>query len=203
MPPQNIQRLSPKDLICPPMSLGDYICDVHKGIPITLDRLVNNYGQKSEFLKDILCVLGLVGGLEPLSASRPGATDLVTVFDKTVEVPAATLAPDGVTIVPSERKLIQICAGQNALVIDRLRALPANLTATQNGDIVFKRMAVMGFSEGFCPPGEPADGDDLGTFQNIEHVVLKPEAGFDVHARNHDLFSAALFTIHARMWSTC
>lgn len=200
MPPAN---LSPKDLICPPMSLGSYICDVHRGKPLLLENLVHGYSQKSELLKDLLCVLGVVGGLEPLSASRPGATDLVTVFDKTVEVPVATLAADGVTIIPSEKKLIQICAGQKALVVDRLRALPANLTATQSGNIVFKRMAVMGFSEGFCPPGEPADGDDLGTFQNIEHVILPPEGGFDVHARNFDLFSKALFTIHARMWSTC
>lgn len=197
--------MSPRkeDLICPPMSLGDYVCDVHRGIPLTLDRLVQGKGAQSEFLKDILCVLGLVGGLEPISATRPGATDLVTVFDKTVEVPVATLAVDGVTVVPSEKKLIQICAGQRPLVVDRLRALPANLTAAQKGNIAFKRMAVMGFSEGFCPPGEPADGDDMGTFQNIEHVILRPEAGFDVHARNYDLFSVALFTIHARMWSTC
>jgi hypothetical protein len=187
---------------CNPITLGEWIQAACKGkVPDSYLQLGN--GDPSGFIKDLICFASAIGGLEPLSAIRPSATMLVTVFDKTVEVPVATLDAAG-KIVPSEEKLIQICAPMSqALVVDRLRALPANLTATQSGDIVFKRLAVMGFSEGFCPPGEPADGDDLGTFQNVEHVILKPEAGFDVHARNFDLFSPALFHIHARMWASC
>lgn len=188
---------------CIPVSLGDWIAAVCKGTVPPSWRAVGG-GMPSEFLKDLVCFASAIGGLEPLSAMRPAAIELVTVYDKTVPVPVATLGPDGVTIVPSEKKLIEICApmGQ-ALVVERLRALPANLTATQSGDLIFKKLAVSGFSEGFCPPGEPGDGDELGTFQNVEHIILKPEAGFDVHARNHDLFSVALFHIHARMWAAC
>lgn len=188
---------------CNPISLTDWIVAQCQG-KVPASYLELGQGSPSGFLKDLICFASAIGALEPLSAIRPAANQLVTVFDKTVEIPVATLAPDGVTIVPSEEKLIQICApmGQ-ALVIEHLRALPANLTATQSGDVVFKRLAVMGFSEGFCPPGEPADSDDRGTFQNVEHIILKPEAGLDLHGRNFDLFSPALIHVHARMWSAC
>lgn len=188
---------------CSQVTVADYLqaCKCRGGAPSSFNNLANP--NASQFLKDLICFAATIGALEPLTTMRPGACDLVTVFDKWVEVPPATLNAAG-QIVPGEAKLIQICApmGQ-ALVVDKLRALPANLTAMQSGDIVFKRLAVFGFSEGFCPPGEPADGDDLGTYQNIEHVLLSPESGFDVHGRNFDLFSTALIHIHARMWATC
>jgi hypothetical protein len=187
---------------CNPITLPEWIQAACKGnVPDSYRSL--GQGAPSQLLKDLICFASAIGGLEPLAAMRPPAIELVTVYDKTVEVPVATLGPTG-AIVPAEMKLIQICAPMGkALVVEYLRALPANLTATQSGDIVFKRLAVMGFSEAFCPPGEPGDGDDLGTFQNVEHVVLRPEAGFDVHARNHSLFSTALFHIFGRMWTAC
>lgn len=198
-----ILQPSKQDLICPPFSVGEYVRDRHNNRPILLDSIVSGANNASPFLKDILCAMSVVGALEPLTATRPAAADIVTVFDKTVDVPHATLGEDGVTVVPTERVLIRICAGQQSLVIERLRALAANLTAATSGSLKYKRVAVSGFSEGFCPPGEPGVGEDEGTFQNIEHLVLCPEAGFDVYGVNSDLFSNALFSIHARMWSTC
>jgi len=190
-------------VVCPQVTVADYLaaCKCKGGAPTAFQHLGN--GEPSQFLKDLVCLFSTIGALEPLSARWPGACDLVTVFDKTVEIPPATLNSLG-QLVPGEKKLIQICApmGQ-ALVVEKLRARPVNLTAVQKGDIVFKRLAVFGFSEGFCPPGEPADGDDLGTFQNIENVLLSPESGFDVHARNSDLYSPGLIHIYARMWATC
>jgi hypothetical protein len=203
MPPANIQKLSQRDLICPPLSIGKFAQERHRGIPLTLESIVKGGGERSQNLKDILCALAAVGGLEPLTSIRPSVTDIVTVYDRTVEVSVATLGTDGVTVIPGEAKLVEICAGQQSLVIEQLRVLPANLTATNSGVAIFKRLAVMGFSDGFCPPGEPGDGNQEGTFQNVEHIILCPEAGFDVWAQNFDLFSKALFTIHGRMWSTC
>lgn len=201
MPLDVVKAVNP-GIGCAPISLTDWVMAVCKGVVPAAWRAVGN-GAPSEFLKDIVCFASAIGGLEPLSAMRPAATELVTVFDKTVEIPPATVGADG-KIIPGEKKLIMVCASMGqALVIERLRGLPANLTAAESGDIVFKRLAVFGFSESFCPPGEPADGDDLGTFQNIEHIILRPEAGFDVHGRNHDPFSPALIHIHARMWSAC
>lgn len=148
----------------------------------------------------ILCTLGL---FEPIGITRPTACDIVTIFDKTVEVPPATLNADG-TVTPSIGKLVRFCApSHRSLVIDQLRALPANLTATESGEVFSKTQQVMGFSEGFCPAGEAGDGDDIGTFQMAEHVVLCPGSGFDMHARNHDPFSPALFHVFARSWATC
>lgn len=197
MPSQN-------DLVCPPLSVGKFVQDRHRGRPLLYNEFIGGAAaDRVPFLKEILCAMAAVGALEPLTATRPSATDLVTVFDKVVDVPVATLAADGETVVPTERVLIRICAGQQSLVIDRLRALAANLTAAQSGSIKYKRVAVSGFSEGYCPPGEPGVGEEEGTFQNIEHAILCPEAGFDVYGVNHDLFSNALFSIHARMWSTC
>lgn len=197
------QKLSTRDLICPPLSVGEFSMDRHRGIPLTLDKIVSGGGEGSPYLKDLLCAMAAVGALEPLTSTRPSVTDIVTVYDRTVEIPVATLDADGVTVIPGEVKLIEICAGQQSLVIDRLRALPANLTSSQSGVVRFKRLAVMGFSDGFCPPGEPGDGNQEGTFQNVEHVILCPGAGFDVWGQNFDLFSKGLISIHGRMWSTC
>lgn len=191
-------------ITCSQVTVSDYLkaCKCKGGAPLSFENVLAS-PNASQFLKDLVCFASSIGALEPLTTVRPGACDLVTVFDKWVTIPPATLNAAG-QIVPGEAKLIQICApmGQ-ALVVERLRALPANLTSMTSGDIVFKRLAVFGFSEGFCPPGEPADGDDLGTYQNIEHVLLSPESGFDVHGRNFDLFSPGLIHIHARMWATC
>jgi hypothetical protein len=153
--------------------------------------------------RDLFCLANAIGALEPLSFTRPGAGELVQVYDKTIVVAAATLNADG-TVKPRDGKLIQMCAPDGkVLVVKTLRAAPVDLTATLFGNIAMKRLAVMGFSEGFCPAGEPADGDDLGTFQNIEHVLLPPKAGFDVYARNNSVFGPATFSIHAEMWETC
>lgn len=198
MPPTQPQK---GDLICPPLSLGTFVRERHHGKTLLLQDFVQ--GQVSPLLKDFFCAMAAVGALEPLSATRPSATDVVSVFDRTVEIPPATLNADGVTVTPGAALLVQVCAGQNALVVEKLRALPANLTAVENGSVEMRRMAVMGFSEDWCPPGEPGAGQDNGVFQNVEHLVLCPEAGFDVWGINFDLFSKALISIHARMWSTC
>lgn len=153
---------------------------------------------------DLFDIANSIGALEPLAFLRPSAGDIVEVYDKSVTVDPATFAPDGVTVIPTDRKLIEICCpDEKILVVKTLRGAAADLTASEFGEILMKRMAVMGFSEGFCPAGEPGDGDDFGTIQNIEHVILVPKAGFDVTARNHSPYGPATFSIHAEMWTTC
>lgn len=192
-------------LSCPAMPLEEYIraCMQKHGAPATIQALLMN-PNSSQNLKDILCVLSTLGALEPLSAIRPGVCDNVMVYDKTVEVDEATI--DAVTgkITPKDGLLIQTCASMGqVLVIEHLRGLAANLTASEFGEVVRKRAGFTSFSEDFCPPGQPATGDDLGTFQNIEHVIACPESGFDIYGRNHDPYSKALFHVHAKMWLTC
>jgi hypothetical protein len=186
---------------CPRMDLASFVRScmgkgalpaapwAQDGGPVTAQELVS-----------ILCALG---AFEPLGATRPGACDLVTPYDKIVEVPPASIDMNG-KITPSTEKLVRFCAPQDkSLVIHKLRGTPANLTAATSGQVFSKVMQVMGFSEGFCPPGEPGDGNDLGTFQNIEHVVLCPGSGFDLHARNSDPYSPALFHVSGESWATC
>lgn len=153
--------------------------------------------------QEVVSILCALGRFEPEGTRRPTACDPVFIYDKTVEVAPATIDAEG-KITPSINKLVRFCApSDRSLVVDELRAFPANLTAAEFGEVFVKTMQVMGFSEGFCPPGEPGDGDGLGTFQMVEHLVLCPGAGFDLHARNPDPFSPALFHIFARAWTTC
>lgn len=148
----------------------------------------------------ILCSLGL---FEPAGATRPGACDVVSVYDKYVSVPPATLDASG-KIVPSTKVLVKFCAPQyRGMVIKRLRGEPANLTASESGEVFSKITQVQGFSEGYCPPGEPSPGEDIGTFNNVEHLVLCPSAGFDLNARNYSPYSPALFHVSGEAWSTC
>lgn len=152
--------------------------------------------------RDVFKIAYAIGALEPLSTHRPDATEIVMVFDKTVTVPAATVVAG--KVVPGEAKLIRICAPVGkSLMVDKLRALPVNQTAVDSGSLTFKRLSLTGFSDGFCPAGEPANGDDNGTFQNIEHILLRPEAGFDLYATNVDTTSSALVHVHAKMWAAC
>lgn len=187
---------------CPKLSLSDYVrsCFGHKNAALPAAP----YDQNDEPIsaKDLVSILCAIGLFEPRGATEPRACDVVTPFDKTVEVPPATEV-DGV-VTPSEEKLLKICAPQHrSLVVDTLRGLPANLTAAESGMVFSRAMQVHGFSEAFCPPGEPGDGQDPGAFANIEHVVLCPGSGFDLFARNFDPTSPALFHVSAVIWSTC
>lgn len=171
-------------------------------VPPQLIKLSESLG--TQIGTDLFCLANAIGAMEPLGFTRPGAGEIKQIFDKTITVPPATFEADGVTVKPTDGKLIKICAPEGKiLVVDKLRGLPVNLTAVEGGTIVMKRMAVMGFSEGFCPAGEPADGDDLGTFQNMEHVLLPPGGGFDLYGRNFNPYSPAMFSVHGEMWATC
>lgn len=156
-------------------------------------------------IQDIVSVLCALGKFEPEGAHRPGICDIVTSFDDMVEIPPATIGADG-EVVPSQKVLIRICAPQHrSLIVDFLEGIAANLTAWESGEVFSKAMQVPGFSEMFCPPGEPGPGSpsDLGVFSNIRRIVLGPGAGFDLSARNWDPTSPALFHVKAVMWSTC
>lgn len=171
-------------------------------VPQALNNLFANL--KTSTGQDLFCILNGIGALEPLSFTRPGAGEIVQVYDKAFTAPAATFEADGVTIKPSDVKLISLCAPDGkALVVKILRATAADLTASEHGEILMKRLAVVGFSEGFCPAGEPGDGDEDGTFQNIEHLILPSRAGFDVYGRNHWPYGPATFKLHGEMWETC
>ena len=153
---------------------------------------------------DFFSLLNAIGAMEPLSYTRPGAAEPKQIYDKTVTVPPATLAADGITVVPSDGCLIKLCAPEGkVLVVDKLRLEPVDLTAVQFGTVVYKRLAVVGFSEGFCKAGEPGDGDDEGTFQNVEHLILPGKSGFDLYGRNSNPYSPASFWVHAEMWESC
>ena len=157
----------------------------------------------------LLCALGL---FEPAGAHRPGICDIVTSFDDMVEVPPAEINPTPEPnnpddeIIPSTKVLIKLCAPQHrSLVVDFLEGIAANLTAWESGEVFSKSLQLPGFSESFCPPGEPGPGSpsDQGVFSQVRRIVLAPGAGFDLSARNHDPFSPALFHVKAVVWSTC
>lgn len=156
-------------------------------------------------VQDLVSLLCALGQFEPAGAHRPGACDIVTSFDDVVEVPPATIEEDG-SITPSTAVLIKICApAHRSLVVDFLEGLPTNLTAWESGEVFSKSMQVPGFSEMFCPPGEPGSGkvSDAGVFSQVRRIILCPKSGFDLSARNHDPYSPASFHVKGVMWSTC
>jgi hypothetical protein len=171
-------------------------------------KIPSDLFQLERFLKtneggDFFSLLNAIGAMEPLSYTRPGATEPKQIYDKTITVPPASIDSTG-KVLPSDGCLIKICAPEGkVLVVDKLRLLPADLTAVEWGTVVYKRLAVVGFSEGMCKAGEPGDGDDEGTFQNVEHLILPGKSGFDLYGRNSNPYSPASFTVHAEMWESC
>ncbi len=186
---------------CPKMELSSWVraCMGQGSLPAAPWALKDGPMTPKDFVQ-ILCA---IGAFEPLGAIRPGACDVVSVYEKFVTVPPATINAAG-EVVPSTEVLVKFCApGYRGMVIERLRGEPANLTAAESGEVFSKITQVQGFSEGYCPPGEPSPGEDIGTFNNVEHLVLCAGAGFDLNARNHSPFSPAVFHVTGRAWSTC
>ncbi len=185
---------------CPKITLESYLKACFGRGPLPAAPWAQ--GDQPITTQDVVSILCALGWFEPAAADRPGACDVVTIFDKTVEVPAATIV-DG-EVVPAEKKLVSFCAPlDKAQVVKIARVTPANLTASDSGEAFYKALQVMGFSEGFCPPGEPASGDKEGTFNTIENILLCPGSTFDISARNFDPFSPALFHAFIRAWGTC
>lgn len=154
--------------------------------------------------RDIFAMAYAIGALEPLAFIRPGPHDLEEIYRKTATAGPATLAPDGVTVTPTDVMLGRFCAPEGKiLVLKELEVSPSDLTATQSGLVVYKRIAALSFSEGFCFSGEAGDGDEGGTFQSVQNLILPAMGGIDVYGRNLNLFSPATFTIRARYWATC
>lgn len=195
---------------CSKISVASYCAYCHghssKGYSPTIPWSLKTDPVSIQDIVSVLCALGL---FEPAGAHRPGICDIVTSFDDIVEVPPAEIVNPGTPeeeIEPSEKVLIKICApAHRSLIVDFLEGIAANLTAWESGEVFSKSMQVSGFSEMFCPPGEPGPGSptDQGVFSNIRRVVLAPKSGFDLSARNHDPFSEALFHVKAVMWTTC
>ncbi len=189
------------------LGMDDFIVALCNGkVPYSLVQLLESL--ETAVGRDIFRMAYAIGALEPLANVRPPIGELVMVFDKTVTIPKATatgtVGTPSYVLTPGEAKLVRFCAPMGkALVIETLRALPVDLVAVQSGSLKFKRVNVAGFSEGFCPPGEPADGDDLGTFQNVEHILLRPESGFDLFGENFDTTATAMVHVTARMWTAC
>lgn len=178
------------------MGLSEYIRFCCTGaIPKSWQQAIQNGGLVAELLQ----TAGIIGVLEPLCATRPGVCDPVAVVDRTVPVEPASIV-DG-KVVPSEVRVISICAPMNkALVVDELRLLPANLTATEQGTNrpEFKRVNLATFGE-WCLPFEPMD--QPGQFANVEHIIVPPKGGFTMSVKNDSPFSEALYQLRARMWA--
>jgi hypothetical protein len=194
----------PKDVAaCPKMSLKEY---VQACMAVGVGNVPGfPWAQADEPLsaKDVVGILCALGALEPLGASAPRACDIVSVFNRSILLPPATVDSAG-KVQPSQARLFYVCAPRHrSLVVDELRVRADDLTAAECGTAFFKALQVMGFSESFCPPGEPGDGTDKGVFSTVEHVVLCPGAGFDVHARNFSTVSPARFSVFYRGWGTC
>jgi len=199
--------------VCEKFSAERFFRSACEGVvPEQLEKLFEIL--QSQAGRDIFCIANGIGALEPLSFTRPAAGELVQVYDKMITLPPATIIPATAQtattppqlqkIVPSLGLLIHICApSSQALVIKHLRGRAEDLTAAEFGSLLMKRMAVVGFGEGFCPAGEPGAGEEDGTFSNIEHVILPAKAGFDVYAKNVNPYSPATFSIHGEMWETC
>lgn len=172
------------------------------GVPEALQKLLASL--ETSLGRDIFAMAYAIGALEPLAFIRPGPHDLEEIYRKTVTAPPATLAPNGIDVVGSDVLLGRFCAPEGKiLVLRELEVFPSDLTATQSGTVVYKRIAALTFSEGFCFSGEAGAGEEEGTFQSIQNLILPGSGGIDVYGRNLNRYSSATFTIRARYWATC
>lgn len=183
------------------MSLADYakFCCTGK-LPAHVAKALSD-ACTDPFLKALLCHAEIVGALEPLSATRPGVCDPVIYFTRQVTVPEATLV-EGV-VVPGEVKVISFCAPMNrALVIAESRVSAANDAAASQPvtQPVYKKVNLGTFGE-WCLPFEPPDA--LGSFVNVEHIIVPAGAGFSIYVQNFNQAAEAVYDYQARFWASC
>ena len=192
----------PAPLFCQPMSLADYTkyCCTGK-LPAHVQAALSQ-SSKDPILQAILCAAEIIGGLEPLAATRPGVCDPAIYLERQITVPAATLNPDG-SVTPSEERVISFCAPTNrALVIDQSRVTAGNdIAANQPIPMpLYKRVNLASFGE-WCLPFEP---DSLpGMFVNVEHVIVPAGAGYAIYVQNFNPGGAAIYNYKARFWASC
>lgn len=182
------------------MTLSEYLKFCCTG---RLPRRIQEILDQGGVLADILCAAAVVGALEPLCATRPGACDPVMEVEKDITVAPATLDSNTGDVIPSQERAISYCAPMNrALVIERSRITAANLTASTQPvtQPIYKRVNLGTFGE-WCLPFEPADM--AGQFANVEHIIVPPQAGFSVFVQNFNPASEAVYHLEARMWACC
>jgi hypothetical protein len=185
------------------ISLADYVA-MCRGQRSPASQAILQFKQSSQLANELACLAEMIGALQPLSAWRPDACVPKSIYDDVVEVGPATLNPDG-SITETCKKAIVFCAPMDkAIVIDKLRVTPANLTAIESGQVKRNSAKLSSFSEDLCVPGEAGDGSDTcGTFWNTEHIILCPQAFLLVTVCNCSPYSNALFNVHAESWTAC
>ena len=189
--------MPPKEIGCK-LGLEEYLkhCRAGGRKPEILEYLEG----RSEWMRDIVCLLDTLGILEPWTAWRPGACEPVVFVRQDLAVPAATIV-DG-KVVPGEILAVPLCSTllDGALMVDELRIEPLNLTAQESGAVLPKKVNLGGFGE-FCLPFEP--DDRLGRFVNVEHFGMCSNASLSIFAQNFDPFSVGRVKVTVRMWGSC
>jgi hypothetical protein len=183
------------------MSLADYIKFCCTGqLPAHVKRALSE-AAKDPVLKSLLCTAEIIGGLEPLSATRPGVCDPVIEHERQVTVPPATLV-DG-NVVPAEERVISFCAPINrALVVEKSRVSAGNAVAAAQikPQPIYKKVNLGTFGE-WCLPFEPLDA--VGTFNNVEHIIVPAGGGYSVYVQNWNTTAEAIYNYKARFWASC
>lgn len=193
-----ITQLTPMQGLLPSISLAEWSKFCCSG---QLPKAVLEGLQQGGFYADLIRFAQLIGGLEPLAVSRPGACDPVIVVERDITVPAATEV-DGV-VTPSEERVFSFCAPMNrALMLSKFRVSPANLTASQQPvtQPIYKKVNLATFGE-WCFAFEP--DSNLGQFTNVENILIPPRAGFSVYVQNYNPASEAVYHVKAKMWASC
>jgi hypothetical protein len=183
------------------MSLADYIKFCCTGKLPDHVRTALSKAAQDPVLKALLCTAEIIGGLEPLAATRPGVCDPAIHHYRRITVPAATIV-NGV-LIPGEERVISFCAPINrALVVEKSRVKPFNDVAAAQpvAQPLYKKVNLGTFGE-WCLPFEPLDA--AGSFNNIEHIIVPAGGGYSVYVQNHVTTGAAIYEYEARFWASC
>ena len=152
------------------------------------------YADQGEFAHAFAGFAHLIGGLEPLSGFRPGIQTKVSVVDEELAVePAAS------ETIFRKAKIFEICGPFTfSIMVKRLRITPANVTASDDGEVAFLRYTIVSFRD-MCLAYDASS--DRGKFVSKENIALCPRAGFEVHAINRNPNSIARFHVESEIWA--
>ena len=152
------------------------------------------YYDQSEYSQAIAGFAHLIGALEPLSGFRPSIRTIVSTVDEEQAVQPAASAT-----LFRKKKIYEICGPMGfSIMVKRLRITPANLTATDDGEVAYLRYTIVNFRD-MCVAYDASS--DRGKLVSKENIALCPSAGFEVHAINRNPNSIARFHVESEVWA--
>lgn len=176
------------------LSVAEYMAAVKDE---TVSPKVSRLAKSSPLARDLLCILDMLGKLEPEEGHRPSVGKKRTLTRRLVTVDRAT-AVSGSDATPARKRVWSMCGTiGEIIVLSKISVIPVNLTAMQDGEIQYSA-PLKGWKR-FCPDWQGYD-ECAGVLHSMDNIVLPPGATLELFLLNHNTCSTGTWLTEMETW---